>query len=199
MLTGPSTRPSKRKHHPAIVSVEPVRWKQPSATRNFHGLQVALPPLWSPGDEPNGKKWPFCNCFVVHDSPYVRVPSMLSRRPSGSELPIRLGSMNSGSTWSSQAETAGAMYPLRTQSRARSLCCTTRSTRLALHLCFFQKSNSFVAEIRLFLKKYIVRLSSASPWRHQARPLLLDSRGESCGGPLAMPIFQFVEQLFCQC
>ena len=57
-----STRPSKGKHHLAMVSAEPVRWKLPSDTRTFRGL---VTPLWGPGGEPSGKKWPDCCGFVV--------------------------------------------------------------------------------------------------------------------------------------
>ena len=91
---GTSTRPSKGKHRLAMVSAEPVRWKLSSDTRTFRGL---VTPLWGPGGEPRGKKWPDCCGFVVLPASQLQwlihaiVPSMLSQRPSGLELPIRPG------------------------------------------------------------------------------------------------------------
>ena len=161
----------KGKHHPAILNAEPLRWMLPSTTRTSRGLQVALHHCGHCGvlaAKPTAKSGPTAVASLSSlsrshsGSSYAMVPSMLSQRPSGSKLPVRPGIMSNGSTSSSQDANAGAMYPHGFKVAPEKSCFTPRSEQLAL-----QPVDETV----------ITRHSGASPWNHQARPRLLDSRG----------------------
>ena len=114
---GTSTRPSKEKHHPAMVNAEPPLWEPPSATPIFRALHVALLHCGVPAVIPTAKTSltgaaSLSSLSLSHSgSSFASVPSVLSWRPSGSELPIRLGVVSNGSISSSLDVNAGDARP----------------------------------------------------------------------------------------